>query len=90
MILTLRLVSFGGHATGTGRGMSERARVRAGRWLRTLADRIDPRGAPRLIGWSFTIEEGHGIRFRRDGRGCRLAYPGNAEYERAHTEADSA
>jgi hypothetical protein len=58
------------------------------RWLRTLADRIDYEGAPKIMGWSFTFEDREGIRFRRDGKGCRLAYLGDAEYEKAHGEAD--
>jgi hypothetical protein len=59
----------------------------AGR-LRRLADRIDYRGAPKLMHWSFTWEDGEGLKFRNDGRGCRLAYLGDAEYERALAEAD--
>jgi hypothetical protein len=60
----------------------------AGR-LRTWADRLDHAGAPKVLGWSFTFEEGEGIRFRQDGRGCRLAYLGGEDnYERAHDEAD--
>ena len=61
-----------------------------GKRLRFLADRIDYEGAPRLMSYTFTYETGEGIRFRQDKRGCRLAYLGNAEYEKAHTEADSA
>lgn len=61
-----------------------------GIWLRRLADRIDDNGAPRAIGWWFTIEDGEGIRFRQDGRGCRLWYLGNGDYKRAHAEADFA
>jgi hypothetical protein len=57
--------------------------------LRRLADRIDWRGAPRAIGWWFTFERGEGIRFREDGRGCRLWYLGEmGDYDKAHTEAD--
>jgi hypothetical protein len=56
--------------------------------LRRLADRIDHRGAPKLMHWSFTFEPGKGLVFRTDGRGCRLAYLGDAEFERAHAEAD--
>lgn len=58
--------------------------------LRRLADRIDYEGAPKCMSWSFTIEQREGIRFRQDGRGCPLWYLGNADYERAHDEADSA
>lgn len=64
-------------------------RGRIGRFLRRWADRIDYEGAPRLMGWTFTFETGEGIRFRQDERGCRLAYLGNVEYAKAHTEADS-
>ena len=65
-------------------------RSRIGHFLRRWADRIDSEGAPRLMSYSFTYETGEGIRFRQDKRGCRLAYLGNGEYEKAHTEADSA
>lgn len=58
-------------------------------WLRRIADRIDWAGAPKIMGRSFTLEDREGIRFREDGRGCPLAYLGNAEYERAHAEADT-
>lgn len=64
-------------------------RKAVGRRLRFWADRIDHEGAPRLMGYSFTFEEGEGIRFRDDRRGCRLAYLGMAEYEKAHEESDS-
>jgi hypothetical protein len=39
------------------------------------------------IGWSFTYEEGVGIQFHDDDRGCGLWYLGDAEYERAHAPA---
>lgn len=55
--------------------------------LRRIADRIDYAGSPKAMGWSFTFEQGEGIRFREDGRGCRLWYLGDRDYERAHTEA---
>ncbi|WP_047892576.1 hypothetical protein [Micromonospora sp. RV43] len=64
-------------------------RQRLARRLRFLADRIDDAGAPHAIGWSFTHERNVGIRFRNDGRGCPLWYLGEADYERAHTEADT-
>jgi hypothetical protein len=61
---------------------------RIGELLRRLADRIDYAGAPKILGTSFTFEEGTGQVFRSDGRGCRLAYlGGEAEYSRAHDEA---
>ena len=56
--------------------------------LRTFADRIDHAGAPKITHWSFTFERGRGLVFREDGKGCRVAYLGDAEYERAHAEAD--
>jgi hypothetical protein len=56
--------------------------------LRYLADRIDHAGAPKSMGWSFTYELGEGIRFRDDDKGCRLWYLGDADHDRAHTEAD--
>jgi hypothetical protein len=59
-------------------------------WLRRVADRIDHAGAPKLMHWSFTFETGRGIVFRDDGRGCPLAYLGDAGYSRAHDEADTA
>jgi hypothetical protein len=61
---------------------------RLAKFLRTLADRIDYEGAPKLTHWTFTFEDREGIRFREDGKGCRLAYLGDAEYEKAHAEAD--
>lgn len=57
--------------------------------LRRIADRIDHQNAPRITNWSFTFEDGEGIRFREDGKGCPVAYFAE-DYERAHTEADSA
>lgn len=62
---------------------------RIARRLRFLADRIDPAGAPRAISHWFTFEHNEGIRFREDGKGCRLWYLGEADYERAHAEADT-
>lgn len=64
-------------------------RSRVGRVLRRLAERVDPDGAPRGGGYSFTFENGIGIVFREDGRGCPLWYLSKADYERAHDEADS-
>lgn len=57
-------------------------------WLRRLADRLDPAGAPRCTGWSFTFEQGSGVEFHQDNRGCPLWYLGGADYLRAHTESD--
>ncbi|GAA4226017.1 hypothetical protein GCM10022254_09540 [Actinomadura meridiana] len=57
--------------------------------LRRIADRIDDKGAPHsMSNYTFTFERGEGIRFREDGRGCRLWYLGMDDYERAHAEAD--
>lgn len=58
------------------------------RWLRHLADRLDPEGAPRRTHWSFTFERGRGGVFREDGRGCPVWYYGRADYDRALWEAD--
>lgn len=58
--------------------------------LRRIADRLDPASEPRGMSYSFTFELGEGIRFRDDGRGCPLWYLGEDDYERAHTESDSA
>lgn len=57
--------------------------------MRRLADRLDHKGAPNGMSWWFTFEEGEGIRFRDDGRGCMLWYLGDEEYEKAHDQADS-
>lgn len=57
-------------------------------WLRRFADRIDHAGAPKATHWTFTFELGEGIRFREDGKGCRLWYLGDDSYEKAHAEAD--
>lgn len=56
--------------------------------MRLLADRLDPAGAPRALGYHFTFESGKGLVFNDQGRGCRLWYLGDAEYDLAHTEAD--
>lgn len=64
-------------------------RTRIGKLLRHTADRIDPKGAPRSTGYSFTYELNEGIRFRDDRKGCPLWYLGNAAHDRAHTEADN-
>ena len=64
-------------------------RERFAMWLRKMADRIGPNGAPRITNYSFTYEKGEGIRFRDDGRGCTVVYYGHDEYARSHTEADN-
>lgn len=66
------------------------ARSRVGAFLRKYADRLDPDGAPRAIGWSFTFELHEGIRFRQDGRGCSLWYLGQiGDEDKAYTESDT-
>ena len=55
--------------------------------LRRLADRIDHRGAPKSMGWSFIFIEGYGIRFNDEGFGCPLWYYGDDDYKRAHQGA---
>ena len=55
--------------------------------LRKYADRIDHAGAPKATHVRFTYEDRVGMVFRDDGRGCRLWYLGDADHERAHTEA---
>lgn len=57
--------------------------------LRAFADRIDYEGAPKATHWRFTFELREGARFREDGRGCRVWYYGDGDYERAHSEADN-
>jgi hypothetical protein len=57
-------------------------------WLRRVADRIDRPGAPKAMHWRFTFERGEGIRFREDGRGCRLWYF-DADYDQAYAQADN-
>jgi hypothetical protein len=61
-------------------------RVRVAEWMRLAADRLDHEGAPKIMGWSFTFEDREGIRFREDGKGCPLAYLGNADYEAARVD----
>lgn len=61
---------------------------RLARLLRVVADRIDHYGAPKATDLTFTIEKGTGLKVRNDGRGCRLWYYGNDQYDRAHIEAD--
>jgi hypothetical protein len=68
----------------------DKGRAWIGGRLRRLADRIDEAGAPRAMHWTFTFEDREGIRFREDGKGCRLWYMGDADFERAHSDADTA
>jgi hypothetical protein len=65
-------------------------RARIGAWMRKWADRIDYAGAPKITHWTFTFERGKGLVFREDGRGCMVAYLGDAEYDKAHAESDTA
>ncbi len=55
--------------------------------LRHLADRIDHAGAPKLTHWSFTSEQGAGLVFNQEHRGCPVACLGDGDYARAHDEA---
>lgn len=57
-------------------------------YLRTLADRMDHEGAPKLTHWTWTFELYQGVKFREDGKGCRVAYLGDNEYEKAHAQSD--
>jgi hypothetical protein len=58
--------------------------------LRRIADRIDLAGAPKAISYSFTFENKQGLVFREGTQqGCPLWYYGDADYERAHSEADT-
>jgi hypothetical protein len=54
--------------------------------LRRWADRISYETAPHGIHWSFTFEDGVGVRFRDDGRGCPLWYL--SEADTAHVRVD--
>lgn len=56
-------------------------------WLRKMADRMDHYGAPKATHWHFTFERGEGLVFNEEGRGCRVWYLNDDEYERAHSEA---
>lgn len=56
--------------------------------LRCWADRIDRAGAVRVTSMTLTLEKGEGWRLREDGRGMKVCYLGEAEYDKAHTEAD--
>ena len=63
---------------------------RTAHWLRRIADRIDRAGAPKCMSYAFTFELHRGIVVREGtGQGCPLWYYGDADYERAHAEADS-
>lgn len=57
--------------------------------LLKLAERLDPFYAFRCMSpFSFTYELNEGIRWREDGRGCRLWYT-EADKARAWSEADT-
>jgi hypothetical protein len=64
------------------------ARTYLAKRLRFLADRIDHAGAPKCMSYAFTFELHRGIVFREGSQGCPLWYYGDADYERAHNEAD--
>jgi len=61
---------------------------RLAHWLRGLAERLDYAGTPKGTHWTFTFEPGVGVRWREDGRGCRVWYLNDAQYVLAHTQAD--
>jgi len=63
--------------------------ARFARWLRMVADRIDRAGAPKATHLSFTFEHRRGLVVNEAGRGCRLWYLGDDDYERAHAEAEA-
>lgn len=53
-----------------------------------LAWRILPyEDQPKIMGWYFTFETYKGIVFNQDGRGCKLMYIDDREYEKAHSES---
>lgn len=54
------------------------------RWLRRLADRLDPAGAPKLTHWRFHFRPGVGIVFQEGGPGCPVAYLSDDDYALAH------
>ncbi|WP_068059180.1 hypothetical protein [Nocardia xishanensis] len=66
---------------------SEDAKAALAKRMRFWADRIDPAGAPRYMGYSYTIEPGKGVVFHKNGRGCKLWYLGNVDHERAYSES---
>lgn len=67
----------------------ETRRQRFAWWLRMLGDRISPDTGPRGASpYRFTFEEGEGIRFREDGRGCPIWYMAE-DWHLAHDEADT-
>jgi hypothetical protein len=58
-------------------------RRRLAGWFRRVADSIDEEGSPKVTHCSFTFEDGLGIVFHEDHRGCRVAYLGDDELRRA-------
>lgn len=66
-----------------------RWRKRVAHRMRIWADRLDVHGAPKRTSWRFTYEDNVGIVFRDDGRGCKLWYYGDDDFDKAHTESDS-
>lgn len=62
-----------------------RQRVRGvlARRLRALADLLDPRGALKRTHCSFMFEDGIGIVFYDDPRGCPAWYYGDDDYVKA-------
>lgn len=72
-------------------GWSELGRSHPGHQVAVLAEAglLAASPTPQATGWSFTFENHRGLVWRQDGRGCPVWYLGDADYERAHTEADT-
>lgn len=63
-------------------------RSRLGRWIRRIADSVDPAGKPHLLpAHTFTLEADR-LRFREDGRGAKLWYIGEGQFAKARDESD--
>ncbi len=70
--------------------ITKRIKAEIAKRLHFFADRLDPDMAFRhASGLSFTLEQGQGFVLRADGKGCPVWYYGHADYDRAHSEADS-
>lgn len=64
-------------------------RQRIAWWLRCWADRLDHRGAPKSLGWSFTFMPRQGVVFHADRTtGCPLWYLGDDDYLKANPPVD--
>lgn len=71
----------GAHVAGCPRRTYTRARL--GRWLRSLADRTDPSGAPRFTGLTFGFVKREGLVVEWGGPGCKLWYLGGDDHDNA-------